>query len=384
MLQNSIRFLSMLMLVLGLFGCHDQFRGEWQQAARVCGLAPESITEDEVLVQLQTPAGQSLEPEHLLTIRSRFLEPERNASEITLSPGGCAHVPLRNGVLQVVSGTFGWSLAEPLTLASSDHRLLQKRLIPSPQAEAELQCPEEGFFTNDSLDSPLRWSSTGSLQPFHMELIAEDEATGTSVRLFEKPYGENLPASPAILDTRVLAEGRYVMKLSFSSSTEGWDQPRLAPAKKASCPLTVLHHPPLVGGWESLSLTQALPVYAKYSILPWHSSGPESQLLVCREKRGADQDMISSPRIDDNQCPAHDLCKDPRNFEAVTKVVADAAGVFDYFLVVKNKAGIRSSPRCRTIVVSDSKPKLVVNWKNPDWNRTLTHMQLPHATVSLT
>jgi hypothetical protein len=366
-------------LTLG-FGC-QRFEDRFDSVASLCGVDPAEMGSAERFVKLESPDGQELSPETLLTTRSRFLFPSRNSENLAISSRGCVRLPAATGVLQAFSSARGWSISESIE-ARTDQNLLRLPLQTSPKVTAELQCPTQGFYAHDELPFPLRWASDGALQSARFEITAVNEQQQKTFVLFDKPYGVHLTGLPANIPTRDLPEGQYLFRLNFQLSTEGWDLPGPVPTRTESCPLTILHRRPEVGGLDSYSLDNRVAVFAKGSILPWKTPSRDAELLYCREPRGKDLDEGSLPSTSES-CQPQNRCQDLKNFERSGAIVATDLGVFDYYAYAEDKAGNRSALSCQTLVVTESKPELELLWSEADWNKPAAQMLIPRAQVEL-
>ncbi|HET9240157.1 MAG TPA: hypothetical protein VFO10_23035 [Oligoflexus sp.] len=366
-------------LVLGL-GC-QKFKDRFDSVGSLCGVDPSEMGNEERFVKLESPDGQELSAETLLTTRSRFLLPSRGSENLAISSRGCVRIPASAGVLQAFSSARGWSISESMDLRS-DRNLISLPLQASPKVSAELQCPTQGFFAHDELPFPLRWASDGALQSARFEITAVNEQQQKTIMLFEKPYGVHLTGLPANISTRDLPEGQYLLRLNFQLSTEGWDVPGPVPTRTESCPLTILHRRPEVGGLDAYSLDNRVAVFSKGSILPWKTPSPDADLLYCREPRAKDLDDGNLPPASDG-CQPQNRCQDLKNFERSGAIVASDLGVFDYYAYAEDKAGNRSALSCQTLVVTEDKPQLELLWSEADWNKPAAQMLVPSAQVEL-
>jgi hypothetical protein len=373
------RLLIGFLLIFGL-GC-QKFKDRFDSVGSLCGVDPAAMGSEERFVKLESPDGQELAAETLLTTRSRFLHPSRSSENLAISPRGCVRIPASAGVLQAFSSARGWSISETMD-ARSDKNLLRLPLQTSPKVSAELQCPPQGFFAHEELPFPLRWASDGALQSARFEITASHEQLQKTFMLFEKPYGVNLTGLPAQIATRDLPEGQYLLRLNFQLSTEGWDVPGPVPTRTESCALTVLHRRPEVGGLDGYTLDNRVAAFAKDSILPWKTPSPEADLLYCRESRAKDQDEGALPPASDS-CQPQNRCQDLKNFERTGAIVVKDPGVFDYYAYAEDKAGNRSALSCQTLVVTDSKPSLELLWSEAEWNKPAAQMLIPRAQVEL-
>ncbi|WP_218110127.1 hypothetical protein [Oligoflexus tunisiensis] len=359
----------------------QRFQDKFTAVASLCGVDPSSLRADEIFIKFESPQGTELSAATLLTTRSRFLSRSRQAESLAISSRGCVRLPAESGVLQAFSSAEGWSLSQNLD-ATNGQNFLRLTLQPSPRVSAELQCPAPGFYAHETLPFPLRWTSDGALHAARFEMVAMDEAQQKSFVLFEKPYGQHLTALPQDLRTDALPEGQYLLRLNFHISTEGWDVPGPVPTRTETCPLTILHRRPEVGGLAGYSLQQRVAVFAKDAILPWKTQSPESDLFVCREKRGQDMDD-ENVAANAGVCEPQVHCQDLKNFQKAAPIVATETGVFDYYVYAENRAGTRSSLSCQTLVITEHKPELQLVWSEANWNKPAAQMQTPRADVQL-
>jgi hypothetical protein len=368
-----------LLTVLTLGSACQRFRHQFDAVASQCGVDPASIQADELFIKFVTPQGEELGAETLLTMRSRFLSASRRTEGLPISNRGCVRIKAESGVVQAFSSVQGWSASHTLSEPQARH-LLRVSMTNSPRVIAELQCPTAGFFANEALTFPLRWTSDGPMNSARLTLTAVDAVQQKSFVLFEKPYGLHLNNLPESLQTANLPEGSYQLQLSFQLSTEGWDIPGQVPSRIESCPLIVLHAPPKLGGLDGYALEQGVAVFDKGQALPWKTNSKDSELVHCREKRALDLDELDST---DAGCEARAHCRQIENFQKTGAIVPDEAGVFDYYAYAEDKAGNRSAMSCQTVVVTDSKPNLKVLWSDDSWNKPASQMDTPRWDVQL-
>lgn len=344
----------------------ERLENQYDAIEMACGIDPASLGENESLIKILGPDGEDIENGNVLGIKSRRLASDGSSSDLSVTAKGCVRLPSRSGVLQVLDQQKGWGLTRNFDNAPSRFQSLQ---LQSPaKVEAELQCPSQGLFASDRVAFPLRWNSDGGLASTRIELLAESDAGIRSV--FRKEYGQNLEKLPSDLSTIDLPEGSYRLRAIFQDSFHAWDQPMTLTVE--SCPLTVLHAKPVVGGVSSLSLKEPMAVYSEGQSLNWKSQSVRDQLFVCREKRGEGE-----------SCGMQGVCADATKFEAVSEVLAEKAGLFDYYVYAEDKAGNRSATSCQSLLIRSEKPELNLRWAEAKWQRPMPIMEKPLSEVVL-
>lgn len=360
-------------------GCHP-FVQNFDSGAALCRIAPETLQPAEVLVLLQDPAGLPLSPELLMSSSSRLQLINGESQDLSTTPGGCLRVSRKQGLLQVFTRQGALSYSGMINPEKEKGSLIRIRLEPNPRIQTSLSCPESGLFSDQSLDFPLRWNSSGSLASAQFELSAENLSTRQRFELYRKAYGENPEGSPAVLRTDFLPEGVYDLRLRLLVAQGAWDQLHNIPEGQDRCRLTVLHGPAQLSGLDAYPLYQGVAIFNEGSVLPWKSSRQEGQLLFCKEAR--DQ-IESAPSLRSPQCQARNRCQDPSNFKSVSQILADQPGLFDYHSLVKLPTGQTSNSLCQTVLVTQTSPELQLSWDNPRWNEKLAVMDFPQPDIGL-
>ncbi|MDQ3230777.1 MAG: hypothetical protein M3Q07_03070, partial [Pseudobdellovibrionaceae bacterium] len=375
------QLLAMVLFASYLASCRAPFRQNFVGSAQQCGLAPGQVSDEEIVVQLLNPEGQPLTRDQARSLSSRMMLTDGQTQDLNVTPGGCLRLPSDQGTLQVYHAHAGWSYAGILQQRAQKPRFQQVRMVKNSSIQAFLQCPTQGFFSDDRLAFPLLWNSTGSLDAAQFQLIAEDLSNKKRYELYKKPYGETPAENPGFLATGILPEGVYDLRFRFLLAQSAWDQAPVLPVDHERCRLTVLHGPVHVTGLEDYPLHHGVGIFEQGSIIPLKSSRTEGQLRVCKEKRDWDRATDESGAVD---CQPRHQCLDPENFQPTAQVLADEVGIFDYFSEVRMPSGQVSSPRlCRTVLVSSSRPRLQVTWDNPRWGEELAVMDKPVSELSL-
>lgn len=360
----------LIIAILLLSSSCQRFTNRYDHVTWLCAIDPKELANDERLIKIDGPNGEELTGKGL---RSRLLFADGSIEEISLSSKGCLRLRNNEAVLQVLALEQGWHLSQRLDPATS--RLLHLQLQKSPDIRVDFTCPAQGLYASERIAFPLKWTSDSPLNAARIELLAENESSRQTHKVFSKGYGEHLDAFPNELATRDLPEGLYRLRLAFHMSSDAWDQPGLLAVE--SCPLTVLHGRPTLSGLNALALDDRLAVYGQGQVLPWRATSDTEQLFVCKEERSASANEASP------HCEARARCRDPGNFRNVSAVVADEVGIFDTFVFAEDRAGNRSDIYCQTTIVQPTQAELDLRWTKEEWNQPSAIMEEPQHDIEL-
>jgi hypothetical protein len=127
----------------------------------------------------------------------------------------------------------------------------------------------------------------------------------------------------------------------------------------------ILHKAPSIKGRQEL-VQGGRSVLARNEELPWKGSDSFTQLSVCKEKRGQDEDLIMS---DQGSCEARSLCQNPESFRPIFGQMADETGVFNYFIKARDRTGRDSAMLCQRVIVTEPQNFLSLDWGESSWNQ---------------
>ncbi len=376
MKEYDLRFLALALCLYSatLTSCSN-FRKTFSGTAVQCGLSEQAVDSRAHYIKILLPNGGEISERDLATTRARYLTSGGSPQTLDASPKGCFLRPNQAGVLQVYSLQ---GLQSSRQFGADGVGLEYVSLEETGQAEAELLCPSQGYFADQSLEFPIRLGGTASQPSSRIQLLAKNLSSGIESELFLKNYGRASTSLGQNLPTSQLAEGSYELRLEALTTNNRWDESLISGNTRSLCPLAILHKSPTVAG--DLSLGAATKsFYKKGESMNWTVTGPYSDLRVCKESRGNDEDNLA---IDGTDSCRPKICVDNEAFQFANALRADESGVFDYFYFAENRAGLRSETACRRVIVSEQKPLLNVTWDETEWNRPLAVMSRPRPTVN--
>lgn len=375
-MRNFLFFPYSLFLYCLLFtGACQRFTQDFAGTSVVCGIRPEAMPSDRTLFKIVSPEGQDLSPQELTVTHARYRDARDGVHDLQLSARGCAFVPDEAELVQVYTLNLKAQFTLPLPPARERPRFMQERLRPSPRFQAELLCPTDGFFAHDRLDFPARVVSDGDITGVALKILARNNETRADVTVFEKPLGMSLVDWPQALHTGLLKEGSYALRLEVTQNFQGWDQTESS--STTFCPLVILHKAPSIKGRQEL-VQGGRSVLARNEDLPWKGSDSFTQLSVCKEPRGRDEDLISS---DQDGCEARSLCQSPEAFRPIFGQIADETGVFDYFIKARDRTGRDSAVLCQRVVVTEPQNFLSLDWNESSWNQPAAVMSPARPSI---
>ncbi|HYX36750.1 MAG TPA: hypothetical protein VE954_26885 [Oligoflexus sp.] len=377
--MRTFPFLVLGVLSLLWMSACSRFSKSFQDTGFQCGW-DQRVHSDAYAFKILKPSGESLSESERAVTMARFLRNDGQANSLSLSSKGCVQVPSPDGVLQVHSLNLEMhASADVSALLQEGGRLHDLRLASnSKDFRAEIICPNEGFFGADTLPLLLQVSHS-ALDAFRFRVNASRSSDGKIIPLFQKKYGRN-EALPAHLDVRDLDEGAYEISFTIESSEDGWDKE--IPVTRSHCPLYVLRAPPGVQDAENRIIGEK-SVLKPGQALPWRTTAPFQDLHYCREKRSSDEDHLP----ESSTCQASSRCLERNSFQSAHNAVAEDPGVYDYFLLARDRAGRESTPVCQRVIIAEKPPVLQVTWVPQRWRQAMPVMhealEMIQATIDV-
>ncbi len=378
-MRNQFIVFGLAFMVLLLNGC-SRFTRTFQGVAWECGLREDEVSLEASYIKFLKPDQSELSGVERATTRARYISSVGTIKPLELTQKACVQVPSETGTLQISNINPGLQASLSFAQKSRTTGFERVNLQKHTELQAELICPDEGYFAHDSLPFPARLLANGSLQATRIRILAIAAASGREQELFRKDYGQDVSVWPDHLLTKNLPEGSYNLSLEIVQSSRGWDLP-LSAATGGLCPLQILHREPGIKGLTRLVEPMASFV-KKGETFSWTSESEFGRLFVCRESKAQDADELTTE--DSTSCEPQAECKDSSSFKAFSQLTATDAGVFDYFLYAQDRSGRRSDMACQRIIVSDQKPTLRVRWEEASWNQAMAVMASPKAGFAAT
>ncbi len=359
--RNSLLFVWTLCLFISV-ACRSS-RPNFVADGVLCGVDPATIPAGHSLLKLLSPSGVELTPQDLTVTQARYWDAAQKVHDLQLTRKACAFLPKDAELVQVFSLNPKAQLTLRLPEEASRPRFMQENLRTPPGFQAELLCPSDGWFAHEKLDFPVRLTAEGDLAGLRFRLIARQEQTQKDIELFQKPVGLNLTAWPRSLDTSKLPDGSYALRYEITQNFQGWDQTE--GSSTTFCPLIVLHKAPSVKGRTEL-VQGGKAVLARGEALPWTGNDALTQISVCKEPSGPDEDALKN---DAQLCEAKASCQNSRNFVNIFGQTAEDIGVFHYFIKAKDRTGRESNTLCQRVIVTDQQNFLSLDWNEAQWNQ---------------
>ncbi|HYX37459.1 MAG TPA: hypothetical protein VE954_30520 [Oligoflexus sp.] len=340
-------------------GCH-RLNNSVQDLAVECAL-PSSATGR--YIKILNDSGLSFYGEGAKRLQARFVSEQGLIKTLAVTNGGCIEVPQELGSITVVEAQSKQSLTialDPSYFSSSS--VIKKNLQTLSDFSLSLNCPPEGHYADEWLQSPESLAFAGDVHGLEYRLDLYTTNNQFLRTMFDKRLGSGSLNSQAKVPVADLPEGAYSIRLYGRHVANGIDaMPALLNSEK-SCPLYILH-----GDVKLSGAINAHPiVVAKGKTLDWKPARFGEQLLVCREER--------------NSCVPK-ACKDSGVFQRVDEVIASENGVYDYHVYASDKLGRKSPPSCQTIIVTDSRPDLSLEWKAQDLKVPGSVLRVPYAVI---
>jgi hypothetical protein len=363
-----------LLIILASYGC-DTLKNRTDSIALECGLDQKSVGQNSYL-KLLNSQGTGFEAADLPALKSQFRSGQGETKPVPMTSRGCVILPHDAGLLQVFDSRNSESLTLNIGPGAPKREFQTLNLKPKPDIQFRLACPAEGIFASEKFSQPLFINSNGDIAglDFRLELLNLDNELVRT--LHHKPKGSTELSLPETFDIRDITEGTYALKVYGHHLSQGIDsRPQLLSSEKP-CILNILHGTVYVGGFYANNNRM---VYPPRTRLPWTLQSPHENLYVCKEKRT----KTSSGRLEQtSSCMMSNQCQFPSNFKEATTIETDETGVFDYFVFVENKAGIRSDVSCQTVIVSETSPTLSVKWTDEELKRPGSILRKPYAILN--
>lgn len=311
-------------------------------------------------VKILDSQNRELSPETLSRLKIEAQGPN-GPVPFQISSKSCVMLSQENVELSVSADSIQESGIERFSLFDSIENLKLKEF---PKVNVRMNCPDNGYFVNNSLKNMLDLSVEGDSRNFLLALRAIEKGTQKSYELFSKAKGVEINL-PEAFNTSNLPNGQFQIEVLYGDDFESWRNPRLLGTEAQRCMLTVSHDLP---GLKFLEANRnAVPPRA---LIPWAAD---------------DISEIKSCFIDDgektNPCSSEDSCG-KANVHSGLIEAPEKAGKYRLIVWAQGKNGLESKKTCQNLRVSIGAPNFSVEWRNHDWQDGFASFDIPLSTVS--
>lgn len=363
---HAAKFLCAFLIISGC----TRINNDSDQLALDCGISRQQA-QNNTYLKISADSMASYDETSSLFLSARFQDSETKETEgLSVTRRGCVRLPERAGRIlvsnkqQKMSAVYNhspsfWSRSNPIVKIQS-----------SPSIKAKTLCPEDGIFGNRQIQSPFQFETQGSLEPVRLRIFVSNAVSKLETNLYVKDFSETLKGFPENTDVQNLSEGIYYLRAGVTDYGEGFDVGEKLLISDTACKLVILRQEPRVEGLNQTTDPTAR-VLSRGDKVPWTSSSPDETLFICKE-----------PYESKSLCKPTSECQSANNFRAQTRVDVERPGIFNFFILSKDKAGNQSSMICETVVVSEQSPNLDLRWLRQDWNTDGGEaMDLPYASI---